>query len=119
MSDIFDDIDNMNDDDVIVLYNEQLDKEEEFYFLATLDVDDKWYIVMKPVEQLDDIADNEVLIYELAENESGDTVMLPIEEEDRLNKVFEEFMKMAGDELECDCDCADCADPCDQRHDED
>ena len=56
MSDFFEDQENMNeDDDIITLYNEERDVDEDFYHLATLDVDDKWYVVMKPVEKLPDI----------------------------------------------------------------
>lgn len=54
MADFFDDQNNMTeDDDIITLYNEVADKDEDFYHLATLDVDDKWFVVLKPVEKLD------------------------------------------------------------------
>ena len=73
MADFFDDQNKMDeDDDIIVLYNEERDCDEEFYHLATLDVDDKWFVVLKPVEELPDIADDEVLIYEIVEGEEGD-----------------------------------------------
>mgnify|MGYP000734964922 FL=1 len=42
MADFFDDQNNMTeDDDIITLYNEVADKDEDFYHLATLDVDDE------------------------------------------------------------------------------
>ncbi|MCM1305731.1 MAG: DUF1292 domain-containing protein [Bacteroides sp.] len=93
MADFFEDNNNIDDDDdIIVLHNENTDMDEEFYHLATLDVDQKWYVVMKPVEKLDDIADDEVLIYEIVEDEEGNDAFAPIEDEDVLDKVFEEFM---------------------------
>ena len=93
MADFFEDTNNVEeDDDIIVLHNEATDKDEEFYHLATLDVDQKWYIVMKPVEKLEDIADDEVLIYEIVEDEDGNDNFAPIEDEDVLEKVFNEFM---------------------------
>lgn len=82
------------DDDIIVLYNEATDKDEEFYELATLDVDGKWYIVMKPVEPLPDIEEDEVLIYEIVEDKEGNTNFAAIEEDEVLEKVFNEFLKM-------------------------
>lgn len=82
------------DDDIIILYNEATDKDEEYYELATLDVDNKWYIVMKPVEQLPDIADDEVLIYEIIEDKDGNSNFAPIEDEAVLEKVFNEFIAM-------------------------
>ena len=95
MADYFkDQMGTTEDDDIIVLYNEETDKDEEFYELATLDVDGKWYIVMKPVEQLPDIADDEVLIYEIIEDKDGNSNFAPIEDDAVLEKVFNEFIAM-------------------------
>ena len=94
MSDFFEDQENMNeDDDIITLYNEERDVDEDFYHLATLDVDDKWYVVMKPAEKLPDIEEDEVLIYEIREDEVGNDVFVAIESEEELQKVFDEFVK--------------------------
>lgn len=113
MADFFEDQNNMEeDDDIITLYNEETDKDEEFYHLATLDVDNRWFIVMKPVQKLDDIEEDEVLIYEIGENEEGNDVFLAIEDEDLLQRVFDEFMteveKMEGGCDGCDDDCSCC-----------
>ena len=94
MADFFEDQNNMEeDDDIIILYNEERDCDEEFYHLATLDVDDKWFVVLKPVEKLPDIEEDEVLIYEVRDGDEGD-VFVAVEDEDLLQKVFEEFNKM-------------------------
>ena len=72
MADFFEDQNNMDeDDDIITLYNEERDVDEDFYHLATLDVDDKWFVVLKPVEKLPDIEEDEVLIYEVQEGDDG------------------------------------------------
>lgn len=93
MADFFEDQNNMDeDDDIITLYNEERDIDEDFYHLATLDVDDKWFVVLKPVEKLPDIEEDEVLIYEVQEGDDGD-IFVAIEDEDLLQKVFDEFMK--------------------------
>ena len=122
MADYLDDANNMEeDDDIIVLHNEATDKDEEFYHLATLDVDDKWYIDMKPVEKLDDIADDEVLIYEIVEDEDGNDTFAPIEDENQLEKVFNEFLaelEACEDEEECG-GCHDGHCDCCHHHDED
>ncbi len=116
MADFFEDQNNMNeDDDIITLYNEATDKDENFYHLATLDVDGRWFVVMKPVEKLQDIADDEVLIYEIAETQDGNTEFLPIEDEALLEKVFEEFMREVEAYENGDCECGDechCGDNC-------
>ncbi len=93
MADFFEDQNTSeDDDDIIVLYNEQTDKDEEFYHLATLDVDNKWYVVMKPVEKLEDIGEDEVLIYEITEDKDGNSSFEAIEDDAILQKVFDEFM---------------------------
>ena len=93
MADFFEDNNNIEDDeDIVVLHNENTDKDEEFYHLATLDVEEKWYVVLKPVEKLEDIEDDEVLIYEIVEDEDGNDAFAPIEDENVLEKVFNEFM---------------------------
>ena len=94
MADFFEDQENMDeDDDIIVLYNEERDTYEEFYHLATLDVDEKWYVVLKPVEKLPDIEDDEVLIYEIRESDSGEDIFAAIEDEEVLDKVFNTFVE--------------------------
>lgn len=107
MADFFDDQNNMTeDDDIITLYNEVADKDEDFYHLATLDVDDKWFVVLKPVEKLDDIDEDEVLIYEIAENEDGNDVFKAIEDDALLQRVFDEFMAEV-EKMEGGCDCGE------------
>ena len=48
--------------------------------------------MLKPVEKLPDIEEDEVLIYEVQEGDDGD-IFVAIEDEDLLQKVFDEFMK--------------------------
>lgn len=106
MADFFDDQNNSTeDDDIITLFNETTQAEEDYYHLATLDVDKRWFIVMKPVEKLADIADDEVLIYEIVTNGEGEDEFAPIEDEALLQRVFDEFSKeFDAYESEC-CNC--------------
>ena len=113
MADFFEDQNNMEeDDDIITLYNEETDKDEEFYHLATLDVDNRWFIVMKPVQKLDDIEEDEVLVDCRGGDEEGNDVFGAIEDEDLLQRGFDGFMaeveKMEGgcdgcDDEHCSC----------------
>lgn len=93
MADFFNDSMNEQEEDIITLFNEATEKEEEFYHLATIDVDKKWFIVMKPVVKLPDIGEDEVLIYEIAQDKEGNDIFAPIEDETVLEKVFKEFEK--------------------------
>lgn len=94
----FEDQENMDEnDDIVILHNEATDRDEEFYHIATLDVDKRWFIVLEPAEELDDIQDGEVLIYEIVEGKEQDE-MVPVEDEKLLQKVFDEFLKMISEE---------------------
>ena len=81
------------DDDMIILYNEATDRDEKFYVLDVMDFKGKQYVVMQPAEHLDDIGDNELLIYELGNEDDEENFLIPIVEEDRLQEVFDEFMQ--------------------------
>lgn len=86
----------------------------DFYHVATIDYKDKWYIFLQPVEPIDGIAEDEVIIYELGVDEDGDDKFIPIEDETLLNEVFAEYLKEAEEEGFCDCDCdGECDDDCD------
>lgn len=93
-------------------------KDVEFYHLATLDHKEDWYIILQPVEPLPDIADDEVLIYKLGvDKEDGTDTFEPVEDEETLQAVFDEYIK-ACEEDECcceECDCDDCANSVEEK----
>ena len=62
---------------------------ENFYNLAELDYEGKWYIYLEPVDPPDDYEEGEVLVYEEAEDENGEEVLLPVEDEGLLNKLVD------------------------------
>ena len=62
---------------------------ENFYNLAELDYEGKWYIYLEPVDPPDDYEEGEVLVYEEAEDENGEEVLLPVEGEELLNKLVD------------------------------
>ena len=101
------------DVDIITLldmYNNDVD----FYHVATIDYEEKWYVFLQPVKPIDGIKEDEVIIYELGLDDEGDDKFIPIENDELLEKVFQEYLAQAEeDEYECDCDCDDCDDDCD------
>lgn len=63
--------------------------QEDFYTIAELDYEGKWYAYLVPVEPDEDFDEDEVLIYEIAEGEEGEEVFLPIEDDALLDKLAE------------------------------
>lgn len=108
MADFFDDGKDIGEeeDDIITLHNEINDCDEDYYHLATLDYLGKWYIVLKPVEHLEDIADDEVLIFELVQ-EKDEAFFKGIEDDDILAGVLNEFNNLVK-ECECEHYCEGC-----------
>ena len=83
------------EDDMIVLYNEATDKDEKFYVLEVMDYKDKQFVIMQPAEHLEDIADDELLIYELGDEDDEENFLIPIADEALLQEVFDKFMHEA------------------------
>ncbi len=92
-------VDNVNneelqDDEIIVMVDEE-GKEVEFTHIATLDYNDEWYIYVQPVE-LGDMDEDEMFIFKIEEDENGNDLFTPVEDEDLLEKLYQEYLK------ECD-----------------
>ena len=73
------------DEDLVVLKDEE-GKEIEFVQIATIDYDDEWYAFLQPTE-LGDLEDDEMIIFKLEEDENGETIFIPVEDEDLMDKV--------------------------------
>lgn len=84
----------MQDDEIIVMVDED-GKEVEFTHIATLDYNDEWYIYVQPVE-LGDMDEDEMFIFKIEEDEEGNDLFTPVEDEDLLDKLYQEYLK------ECD-----------------
>lgn len=82
------------DDEIIVMVDEE-GKEVEFTHIATLDYNDEWYIYVQPVE-LGDMDEDEMFIFKIEEDENGNDLFTPVEDEDLLEKLYQEYLK------ECD-----------------
>lgn len=79
----------IEENDEIVTLNYDDGGTEDFYNLAELDFEGKWYIYLTPVTPDEDFAEDEVIVYEMAENDDGEEVFLPVEDEDMLNKLID------------------------------
>lgn len=84
----------MQDDEIIVMVDED-GKKVEFNHIATLDYNNEWYIYVQPVE-LGDMDDDEMFIFKIEEDENGNDLFTPVEDEDLLDALYQEYLK------ECD-----------------
>ena len=88
----------IDENDEIVTLTFDDGSQEEFYVMAELDYEGKWYSYLVPVDPDDDFDDDEVLVYEIAEGEDGEEIFLPIEDDALLDKLVD----MLNKELEAD-----------------
>ncbi|MFZ5353313.1 MAG: DUF1292 domain-containing protein [Bacillota bacterium] len=83
------------DEDIIVLKDED-GNEVKFEYLDSFSMHDKEYVVLLPIE---DIEEGEVVILEM--HSDGDSEeFLPVENEEMLNEVFQEFKQRMKDEFD-------------------
>ena len=91
--DLFEDNTNVDEEDVdiITLRNIEKDKDEDFYHLATYDLNDNWYIALLAVKP-EKGEEDDVYIFRV-EEQKGENFIMPIEDEAELDAAFEEFQK--------------------------
>ena len=76
--------------DNIFLYNDK-DEPVEFEQIAIIPLDGKNYAILKPVEKIDEVDDDEAFAFEVVEDEEkGDSLVL-VEEDELIDRVFEEY----------------------------
>ena len=86
----------------------------KFYHLATMDYKDECFAFFQAAEEIEGAEEDEVIIFQIQDDGKGGDVLLPVEDEDKLDAVYAEFCKMMDeDEDDCECDCADCEAECD------
>ncbi|MCR4620778.1 MAG: Holliday junction resolvase RuvX [Clostridiales bacterium] len=90
---------NMEQDDVVVLLDEN-DNECRFVHLMTLDYEGNSYVVLAPAEEMEDIAQDEAVVLRIDTDADGNDVYASIEDEDELEKVFERYLEIAGEDEE-------------------
>ena len=99
MSD-FDETLNEEELNIITLTDED-GTDKDFEFLDLIDLDDKEYVVLLPVESEDENADGEVYIYRYSEDEDGNPSLDNIDSDEEYEVVSDRFDELL-DEAEFD-----------------
>lgn len=103
----------MSEDEDIVVLKDEDGNDSKFYHIMTFDYENSFYVALTPETEVDGIKNGEVLLLEIVEDEDGDDCYVPIEEEQKLDRVWEEFERLYNededDEDEDGCDCEGCS----------
>lgn len=86
-----------NNEENVVLYNEK-DEPVEFEQIAIIPLASSVYAILKPVEKVEGVAEDEAFVFEIIEDEEeGDTIHL-VEDETIIDKVFAEYNKLLDED---------------------
>ncbi len=94
----------MNDeerDDIVVLLGED-GEEVEFEHLDTIEMDGNEYVILLPLDEQENEEVDEVVILKIEHNEDGEDSFITVDDEEELNRVFEEFKTRMEDEYDFD-----------------
>ena len=81
-----------NNEDPIILYDEE-NREIEFDQVAVIPLYEKIYVILKPITEIEGVADDEALVFVIEEIEDEDTLVL-VDNEQIIDLVFDEYYKL-------------------------
>lgn len=81
-----------NDEEPVTLYDEN-DKETEFEQVAIIPLDEKIYVILKPITKIEGVADDEGLVFVIEEIDDEDMLVL-VDDDEIINKVFDVYYQL-------------------------
>ncbi len=110
----------IEEEEIITLYDEN-DNPVDFYEIAVVEYEEEFYVLLQPAEDVEGIEDDEVIICKMEEQDDETDLITPVNDEELLEKVFNEYLKAISEEG-CGCGCGhdhcDCDGECDCEHEE-
>lgn len=88
-----------DEEDIVELVDDD-GKVVKFIHVATIDYKDNWYVFFSPMEEVEGVTCDEVVIFRLDNDAEGGDVFTPIEDEKLLQEVYNEYLNMMDEEEE-------------------
>ena len=82
-----------DNEDPITLYDEN-DKAIRFDQVAIIPMDDKLYAILKPIDEMEGVADDEAIVFYINEDGNGDATLDIETDEPVAMRVFDEYYKL-------------------------
>ena len=82
----------------IITLTDETGRDVQFDLVCTFDYENRRFAAMFPMEQIEGVADDEVVLLEIVDDDR----LIPIENEILLNEVFNEFMEIFDDMIDED-----------------
>lgn len=86
-----------NEEKEFVAFTDDEGSVEKFYHIGTIDYKDEWFVFFQPAEPKDGIDPDELIIFKLSGDEKNET-LIPIDDENLLQEVYDEFMRENDDD---------------------
>lgn len=87
----------MSEESIVILTDED-GRDIRFQYIMTFDYEESFYVALTPETQVDDFENGDVLLMEIQEDEDGNDIYLPIESEEKLDRVWQEFERLYYEE---------------------
>ena len=102
MADVINPIDALydeNNNDAIILFNE---KGEEIAFeqIAIIPISEKVYAILKPIQPMDGVGEDEGLVFSIEQNDEGEEYLALAVDEDIIDAVFTVYDALVAAEYE-------------------
>ncbi len=81
-----------------IVLSDENGEEMEFEHLDTIELNEKQYVILLPLDDEEEV--DEVIILKIEEDENGEDLLAAVEDEEELGEVFEEFKARMADEFE-------------------
>ncbi len=91
--DILDILLDEDNEDPITLYDEN-SKAIKFDQVAIIPLDNKLYAILKPLDEIKGVADDEAIVFAVNENEGGETTLVVETDEPIAIRVFDEYYRL-------------------------
>lgn len=82
-----------DNDDPITVYDEN-DKPVRFDQVAIIPFKEKLYAILKPIDEMEGVEDDEVIVFLIEETEDGDAELVIETDEPTAMKVYDEYLKL-------------------------
>ena len=91
--DILDILLDEDNEDPITLYDEN-SKAIKFDQVAIIPLEEKLYAILKPIDDIPGVADDEAIVFAINENDAGETTLIVETDEPLAMRVFDEYYKL-------------------------
>ena len=91
--------DEMDMDEGIITLIDEDGKEVDFEEIAGIAIDDKFYLILVPVDLPEGMGEDEALVFEVSGEEGNESFDI-VEDEEIINAVFKEYERLLEEEVD-------------------